>query len=68
LARRRAEHGAIAAVCETPAGLRAVVSTNALGDRAAFTQTPSPTDYEGETAEARLARRAARWMSAAVHR
>lgn len=58
----------IAAVCETPAGTRAVVNTNALDDRAAFTQAPTPTDYDGETVAERLARRAVRWMPAVVHR
>jgi len=41
-----------------------VVNTNALADRTSFTQTPSPTDYDGETTEQRLARRAVRWMPA----
>lgn len=58
----------IGAVCETAAGLRAVVNTNALADRAAFTQTPGATNYDGETTEQRLARRAVRWMPAVVHR
>ena len=58
----------VAAVCETAAGLRAVVNVNALADRAGFTQVPSAPDYEGETREARLARRAANWMPAVVKR
>jgi hypothetical protein len=57
----------VGAVCETAAGLRAVVNTNALDDRAAFTVVPSSPDYEGETTEARLARRAANWTPAIVH-
>lgn len=58
----------IGAVCETAAGLRAVVNTNALDDRGAFTQATTATDYEGETTEERLARRAVRWMPAILHR
>jgi hypothetical protein len=58
----------VAAVCATTAGDRAVVNVNSLVDRAAFTQEPSTPDYAGETTEARLARRAANWMPAIVHR
>lgn len=57
----------VAAVCETAAGLRAVVNVNSLADRAAFTQAPSAPDYDGEATAARLARRAANWMPAVVH-
>jgi hypothetical protein len=56
----------VAALCATATGLRAVVNVNSLDDRAAFTQTPSTPDYDGETAEARLARRAANWMPAII--
>ena len=45
-----------------------MVNTNALADRAGFTQMPSAPDYEGETSEVRLARRAANWMPAVVKR
>ena len=58
----------VAAVCETASGLRAVVNVNCLDDLAAFAQTPSTPDYAGETTEQRLARRAQKWMPAAVHR
>jgi hypothetical protein len=58
----------VGAVCETSAGLRAVANVNALGDRAAFTRSPAAPDYEGETTEARLARRAQNWMPAVLHR
>jgi hypothetical protein len=58
----------VAAVCETSAGTRAVVNTNCLVDRAAFSQVPSVTDYDGETTEERLSRRAVRWMPAVVTR
>jgi len=58
----------IGAVCETGSGLRAVINTNALRDRAAFIAVPASPDYEGETTEARLARRAANWTPAVMHR
>ena len=51
----------VAAVSDTPAGRRATINTNCLDDRAAFTRDPVPADYEGETREARLKRRAERW-------
>jgi len=58
----------IAAVCDTPAGLRAVVNTNCLGDRATFSQDPMRPDYDGEAVEVRLARRAANWTPTVLHR
>jgi hypothetical protein len=58
----------VGAVCETGSGLRAVVNTNALNDRAAFTAMPSSPDYDGETTEVRLTRRAANWTPAVMHR
>ena len=58
----------VGAVCETGAGLRAVINTNSLADRAAFTQAASTPDYEGETMESRLARRAVNWMPAVLRR
>jgi hypothetical protein len=58
----------VAAVCETSAGMRAVVNINCLADRASFTQIPVAPDYEGETTAARLSRRAANWMPAVVRR
>lgn len=58
----------IAAVCDAAAGLRAVVNVNGLDDRAAFTREPAPMNYDGETEEARLARRAVNWMPALLHR
>ncbi|MGQ0676254.1 MAG: GFA family protein [Rhodospirillales bacterium] len=54
----------VAALCQTPQGLRAVVNVNALDDRALFTQAPQAHDYGGETPDARLARRARTWMPA----
>ena len=56
----------IGAVCETGSGLRAVVNTNCLDDRALFTQAPQAPDYDGETTGARLDRRAANWMPARI--
>lgn len=58
----------IGAVCETPAGMRAVVNTNSLAERALFTQDPARPDHDGEETAARLARRAANWTPAVVHR
>jgi len=56
----------VAAVCATRTGLRAVVNVNCLADRAAFTCAPAAPDYDGESTEARLDRRAANWMPAVV--
>jgi hypothetical protein len=58
----------VAAICATTAGQRAVVNVNCLDDRASFTQSPNATDYDGETTEARLARRASNWMPALIRR
>ncbi|HET7879607.1 MAG TPA: hypothetical protein VFL55_01900 [Acetobacteraceae bacterium] len=54
----------VGALCDTASGLRAVVNVNCLDDRAAFTQPPAAPDYDGETTESRLERRAANWMPA----
>lgn len=56
----------IGAVCETPAGGRAVINTRCLEDRAAFVQDAGHPDYDGETVEARLARRALNWTPAVL--
>lgn len=58
----------IGAVCETPAGMRAVVNTNSLFERAMFTQNPAQADHDGEETAARLARRAANWTPAVLYR
>jgi hypothetical protein len=58
----------IGAVGETAAGTRAVINTNCLDDRAAFTQQPTPVDHDSEATEDRLARRATHWTPAALHR
>ena len=56
----------VGAVCETGSGLCAVINTNCLSDRAAFTQAPAAPDYDGESTEVRLERRAANWMPVTV--
>jgi hypothetical protein len=56
----------VGAVCETGSGLRAVVNVNCLDDRTAFTQIPIAPDYDGEPTGARLDRRSANWMPAAL--
>jgi hypothetical protein len=56
----------IGAVCETHAGMRAVINTNCLDDRAAFTQRPAAPDYDGEATDIRLTRRATNWMPVTV--
>src|SRR6516165_3729053 len=48
----------IGAVCETPSGTRAVINTNCLESRAAFTRPPIPIDHDSEALGDRLARRA----------
>ena len=57
----------IGAVGDTAAGMRAVVNTNCLTDRASFTQAAESTDRDGETTQARLARRAATWTPAVLY-
>ena len=58
----------VGAVCETAAGPRAVVNINCLAERAAFTQQPDATNYDGEAEATRLARRATHWMPATMER
>ena len=57
----------VGAFCQTSSGLRAVANTNCLDERARFTQSPAAPDYDGESTEARLDRRAANWMPAIIH-
>jgi hypothetical protein len=57
----------IGAVCATAAGVRSVINTRCLTDRAAFTQRPIEPDYDAETTAVRLARRAANWMPTILH-
>jgi len=54
----------IAAVAEMTEGVRAVVNVNSLNDRARFTSAPTMHEFQGETIESRLSRRAANWMPA----
>lgn len=58
----------VGAVSETKTGSRAVINTTCLDDRAAFTRLPDTVEHDGETAEDRLARRAANWTPATIHR
>jgi hypothetical protein len=58
----------IGAVTETTAGIRAVINTNCLDHRAAFTRHSAPVDHDDESIEDRLARRAANWTPANIHR
>ncbi len=58
----------VGAVCDTPVGLRAVINTNALTDRTAFSRAALAPDYDGEATEDRLARRARNWTPAVLHR
>ena len=58
----------VGAIGETAAGTRAVINTNCLEDRAAFTQQPIPVDHDGEATGDRLTRRAANWTPATIHR
>jgi hypothetical protein len=58
----------VGAVCETAAGPRAVINTNCLDSRAAFTGVAAPSDRDGEATADRTARRAATWTPAVLHR
>jgi len=51
----------IAAVAETPQGLRATLNINLLDKAAAFNMNPDLVSYDGESAEARLSRRGRNW-------
>ncbi|MFL5256157.1 MAG: hypothetical protein ACJ8AI_25330 [Rhodopila sp.] len=57
----------IGAVCETKAGRRCVINTRCLQDRVAFAQQAAHPDYDQESVEDRLARRAQNWMPATLH-
>jgi hypothetical protein len=58
----------IGAIGDSDAGSRAVINTNCLDDRAAFTREPNPVDHDGEATGDRLARRAANWTPVTLHR
>lgn len=57
----------VGAVCDTSAGCRAVINTRCLTDRAAFTRQAIHPNYDHETVDARLARRAQNWMPTILH-
>jgi hypothetical protein len=56
----------IAAVAEMAGGVRAVVNVNCLNDRARFIAAPTMHEFQRETIDSRLSRRAANWMPAIV--
>jgi hypothetical protein len=56
----------IAALCETGGRLRAVVNVNTLDAAGDLEFERSDSDFEGETLEERLDRRAARWIGDVV--
>ncbi len=56
----------VAAVMSTDVGAVATLNVNTLDDRAAFTQSPVPVDYSGETEQQRKLRRAERWTLTTV--
>jgi hypothetical protein len=58
----------IGAIGDSGAGMRAVINTTCLNDRALFTREPAPADHDGESTDSRFARRAASWTPATVHR
>jgi hypothetical protein len=56
----------VGAVVATEAGGRALVNVNCLDDAAAFAGEAKPANYDGESLEARRARRRAGWTPATV--
>jgi len=57
----------VGAVCDTATGRRCVINTLCLQDRECFVQQAVHPDYDRETVEERLARRARNWMPATLH-
>lgn len=55
-----------AVVAETEGGLHGVVRVDCLADGHAFLSAASPSDYDGEALDDRLARRAGRWTPASI--
>jgi len=51
----------VAAVAETPQGLRATLNINLLDAAGSFNMNPDPVSYEGESAQERLSRRGRNW-------
>ncbi len=64
LCRRCGVH--VAAVCEIDGATYASLNANVLDDRDAFTQPPTPVDYEDEDVARRLARRRRAWTPTTV--
>jgi hypothetical protein len=58
----------IGAVCITEVGIRAVINTNSLKDRALFSGPVVPVDHDGEATDDRMARRTTKWTPTIVHR
>ncbi len=56
----------LAAVTEIDGALYAVINVNALDERAAFERPPEIMNYEGESADERLARRRVKWTPATL--
>lgn len=58
----------VAAICVVDGALYGTLNLNVLEHRAAFTQPPSPVDYDAENIEQRLARRKRAWTPAVESR
>lgn len=56
----------VAAICRVDGAMFGTLNLNVLEERAAFTQLPSPVDYDAESVEDRLSRRKRAWTPAAV--
>jgi hypothetical protein len=56
----------LAAVTEIDGALYAVINVNALDDRSAFERLPEVMNYDGESAEQRMARRKVKWTPATL--
>lgn len=56
----------VAAICRVDGAIYGTLNLNVLHERSAFTQPPSPVDYDAETVEDRLARRKRAWTPAMV--
>lgn len=56
----------VAAIVSTSAGAVASLNANVLDDRPAFSHSPTPVDYDDETPQARLLRRAETWTVTTV--
>ncbi len=58
--------GYVGAVCQTATGFRGVVNIKCLADPAVLSLVTVVTDWDSETTEARLARRAQTWTPAVI--